>query len=152
MRTIFLSAISALILAATVTVLLQRNTSAQQTAASGSIKISNEDLGPEDASVLVSVMKGGAIVKSSDCTSNHLIDWENVAEGDYEVKFEAAGKQTLIKRIHVSSGEATVLSARLPEGKGSFAVGGGPTVAEIDTRLKKVETILARMQPKVHKR
>jgi hypothetical protein len=118
----------------------------------GSIKISNEDLGQEDASVLVSVLKAGAMLKSSDCTSNHVIDWENIPEGDYEVKFEAAGKQTVIKKIHVSAGETTTLSAKLPEGKGSVAYGGGPSILEMEVRLKKVEAALLRLQPRIQKK
>src|ERR1041385_129408 len=150
MRAIFLSTVSAIILAGAVAVCLQSNSSAMQAASGGTIRISNDDLG--DDSVLVSVLKSGAILKSSDCTASQMIEWENIQDGDYEVKFEAAGKQSLIKRIHIGAGDSTVLSAKLPVGKGTITMGGGPSLTDLDARLKKVEAVLVKAPAKPQKK
>ena len=117
-------------------------------ASNGSLKIGNEDLGAEDGAVLVSVTKAGAILKSSDCSSTHSISWEKVPEGDYEVRFESPSRRTVLKRIHISAGEETVLSAKLPEGNGVIGMGGGPSLTELDARVKRLESTLAAMRKK----
>jgi hypothetical protein len=115
---------------------------------SGSLRIGNDDLGSEDPAILVSVTKAGSIVKSSDCTAARGISWEKIAEGDYEVRFEAPNKQKLLKRIHITAGEETVLSAKLPDGKGITALGAGPSISDLDVRLKKLEIAVAGMKRK----
>ena len=124
--------------------------SAARQTTSGIIRISSDDLG--DDTVLVTVLRAGAILKSSDCTASQMIEWENIPEGDYEVKFEAAGKQTLVKKIHVGAGDATILSAKLPTGKGVIALGGGPSIGELDARLKRLEAVLVRPPAKAQKK
>ncbi len=115
---------------------------------SGSLRIGNDDLGSEDPAVLVSVTKVGSIVKSSDCTAARGITWEKIAEGDYEVRFEAPNKQKLLKRIHITAGEETVLSAKLPDGKGTVMLGSGPSLSDLDARLKRLEVAVAGMKKK----
>jgi len=145
MRTIGITAALFAVICALITLPGRASIQEPQT---GSLRIGNEDLSSEDPAVLVSVTKAGTIVKSSDCSANHSISWESIAAGDYEVRFEAPNKQTLLKRIHITAGEETVLSAKLPDGKGTVGLGAGPSLSEMDARLRRLEAAVAGLKKK----
>ncbi len=121
---------------------------AAQTDEDGSIVIANDEMDNESPSVLVSVYHSGAMVRSSDCTATTGITWDKVPVGDYEVRFEAVGMTTVIKRVHVAAGDSVRLSAKLPPGKALVVLGGSPSLHEITARLSKLEATVAGMHKK----
>jgi hypothetical protein len=67
----------------------------------------------------------------------------------YEVRCEAPEHATVVKRVLLREGDRSqVLMTRLPKGKGSVALGAGPSLQDLEARIKKLEEAVAKLQKK----
>src|SRR5258706_10871816 len=56
---------------------------------------------PENDSVTLTLLHNGKVVAMSDYRGQIYDSWVDLEPGDYEVRCEAVGKQTLVKRLHL---------------------------------------------------
>src|ERR1043166_4567884 len=81
----------------------------------GRINIDTSILGDKDSVTLTLIQRGKVLVMSDFVHSDAGDKWDDLEPGDYEVRCEAVGKQTLIKHLLVPvDGETTVAPQMLP--------------------------------------
>ena len=100
--------------------------------------------------VMVSVIQGGEVVKQKEVRFNSNATF-SLAAGLYDVRLEADGAQTMVKRgIHVNEGQRTdIIGGPMRAGTGvkiiEYAT-GGLSREEVAARLAKLEAGLAELQ------
>lgn len=130
----------------------QPNASAHGLLETGTIRVSpiNPDKALHSQSVMVSVIKDGAIVDQREVEFGVSPNFTDLAPGMYDVRFEGEGMVTLMKRgVRVIGDKTNQLNASMQSGKGArvveFAIGGLPR-EEVAERLMKLETQVAELQ------
>jgi hypothetical protein len=75
--------------------------------------------------------------------------FDKLSSGPYEVRFEALGHKTVVKRVVLRATDKSLpLWASLPKGKGTVVLGAGPSIQELAARIKKLEDDVAKLQKK----
>jgi hypothetical protein len=109
---------------------------------------------PDNQTVTVTLYRNGKAFSTREVTfekDNRDVDvaFERLPYGDYEVRFEASEHTTVIKKVILKINEQNQsLTTKLMKGKGSEVIGGGASIEELETRIKKLEEAVAALQKK----
>jgi hypothetical protein len=94
--------------------------------------------------ITATLFQDGKAVRTQDTGTEGFWLAENLARGNYEVRLEAPQCMVVVKKVALFD-EDTILQAELPKGTGTVVFGGGPSVQELEARIKKLEE---KSQPK----
>jgi hypothetical protein len=98
-------------------------------------------------SVTVTLSQDGKAVRTQDVPVAGTHTFGDLRRGHYEVRMEAPDAAVVIKRVALFD-EDTTLQLELPRGTGTFVLGAGPSVAELEARIKALEDALKGARPK----
>lgn len=123
-------------------------TSQDKASAGGSIRISFQ--GGENDYATVTVFHDGKAVATKDVILNAgQADFKKLALGTYEIRFECPGWKTIVRRAILSDTDKTaVLTPKMVKGDGTLVLGPGPSLQELEARIKSLEAAVVKLQGK----
>lgn len=106
--------------------------------------------------VLVSLIANGKLLRQSESVidrwSDNVFVWDNLVPGVYDVNFEGAGLETVVKKgLIVTAGQSVHVIADIKGGKGTRVIqySGVDPVEELKARIKKLEAELETLRKAV---
>jgi hypothetical protein len=102
---------------------------------------------PDDQPITVTVYRDGKAIATRDVTSRVETSFAKLPRGNYEVHFEAPQYTTVIKKVALEDFDSE-LKTIMAKGQGTVVFGGGPSLRELEARIKKLEEALAKPQSK----
>jgi hypothetical protein len=104
----------------------------------------------DDDTVTVTVFREGKALATKDVSLNAgETEFKILPLGTYEVRLECPGWKTLVRRAILTETDDTAdLMPRMIKGEGTLVVGPGPSLQELEARIKKLEADVAKLQGK----
>jgi hypothetical protein len=104
---------------------------------------------PASGDATVTLYQDGKAIATKELRFGGRTQFDRLSLGTYEVRFEALGHTTIAKRVLLREGDRShVVRAKLPKGTGSVVLGAGPSLQELEARIKKLEAAVAKLQKK----
>ncbi len=107
----------------------------------------------EDQTATVSLYHNGKLLATKEVAVNRgrreWVKFSSLPFGTYEVRTEAPRRVTVVKKVVLRKEDKTQeLTVTLEKGKGSVVFGGGPSLEELEERIKKLEAEVAKLRHK----
>ena len=100
--------------------------------------------------VAVTVFREGKAIGSRDMLPNsnggagYVLD--KLPDGSYEVHFQAPQHTTLIRKVVLGQERRASLSPTMVKGTGSMVLGGGPSLHDLEVRIRQLEEAVAKLK------
>lgn len=92
----------------------------------------------EASSVSITVYRDGKAIVTQDLNSSVTWTLSKLERGNYEVHFEAPGFMTVVRKVVLDEYDSELRTV-LPKGKDTVTIGGGPSLRELEMRIKELE-------------
>ena len=125
--------------------LLFTRESAEPRAGTGSLRLVLD--GSTHGAVAITLFQHGEVVASKDQRIGLDVRFERLPVGAYEVRCESPGHKTVVKRALLTVVEPSAeVIVEMVEGEGTTVIGAGPSLQELDARLRKLEADMAKLR------
>jgi hypothetical protein len=92
----------------------------------------------DDQPVTVTLYRDGKAIATRDINTRQRYQFLNLPRGNYEVHFEAPQHTTVVKKVVLEDFDSE-LTTPLAKGQGTIVLGAGPSLRELEARIKKLE-------------
>jgi hypothetical protein len=124
-------------------------TSQDKTPVDGAIRIQMQVVESGDFATITVFQEGKAIATKDVAINGGGAEFKKLSMGTYEVRFECPGWKTLVRQALVTETDKTAeLTPKMVKGEGTLMIGTGPSLQELDDRIKKLEAAVAKLQGK----
>lgn len=99
--------------------------------------------------VAVTVYRDGKAIASQDVLPNQSgtgYTIRKLARGNYEVHFQAPQHTTLIRKVVLDHEKYAYLKPTMSKGSGTIVLGSGPSLHELESRIRQLEETLAKLK------
>lgn len=99
--------------------------------------------------ITTTVYREGQVLATRDQFLGNRVEFKNMPLGTLEVRCESPGHTTVIKRALLTPDDREPeVIVEMKKGEGAQSVGFGPSVHELEARIRKLEAAVAKLQGK----